>query len=113
MAIYSILVSNFGGLKWVSPPQIVNHLKRFDGFKDLFGAQAICKCQHCRSVLGPTAYFVDLMRFVDDNITKLVFINSQQADQTLKLQYRRPDLWELPLTCENANTLSTDARDRE
>jgi Tc toxin complex TcA C-terminal TcB-binding domain/Neuraminidase-like domain/Salmonella virulence plasmid 28.1kDa A protein len=105
MAIYSILVSNFGGLKWASPPQIVNHLKRFDGFKDLFGAQAICKCQHCRSVLGPTAYFVDLMRFVDDNITKLVFINSQQADQTLKLQYRRPDLWELPLTCENANTL--------
>jgi len=102
MAIYNI--SNGGG--WIDyVPQIVNHLKRLDGFKDLFGAQAICRCQHCRSVLGPTAYFVDLMRFIDDNITTLVFINNQQADQTLKLQYRRPDLWELPLTCENANTL--------
>jgi hypothetical protein len=102
MAIQNIV----NGKGWIDyAPQIVNHLKRLDGFKDLFGAQAICRCQHCRSVLGPTAYFVDLMRFIDDNITKLVFDNNQQANQTLKLQYRRPDLWELPLTCENANTL--------
>lgn len=87
------------------PPEIVNHLKRFDGFKNLFGAQAICRCQHCRSVLGPAAYFVDLMRFIDKNITELVFDNNPQADQTLRLRYRRPDLWVLPLTCENADTL--------
>lgn len=105
MAIYTLLFPHGGGWTIERSPQIVNHLKRLDGFTDLFGAQAICRCQHCRSVLGPTAYFVDLMRFIDDNITKLVFINNQQADQTLKLQYRRPDLWELQLTCENANQL--------
>ena len=87
------------------PPEIVNHLKRFDGFKDLFGAQSICRCQHCRSVLGPAAYFVDVMRFIDKNITEVVFLNNPQADEALKLEYRRPDLWVLPLTCENADTL--------
>ncbi len=105
LAILNVVYPNLGDWNWPNSSPIVNHLTRLDGFKDLFGAQAICQCQHCRSVLGPAAYFVDLMRFIDDNITKLVFDNNRQVAQTLKLSYRRPDLWELPLTCENANTL--------
>ncbi|MGA9773951.1 MAG: neuraminidase-like domain-containing protein [Blastocatellia bacterium] len=31
----------------------------------LFGSLDFCECEHCRSVLSPAAYFVDLLRFLD------------------------------------------------
>ena len=58
----------------------------------LFGPQDTCACEHCGSVLGPSAYFVDLLKFVDD------------AELSEYLFLRRPDLQDVELTCENANT---------
>jgi hypothetical protein len=86
-------------------PDLVNDLRRIDGFSDLFGPQDFCDCPHCRSVLGPAAYFTDLMHFVETNISRPVFITPAKTTHPLYLKNRRPDLWALPVTCANTNTL--------
>jgi hypothetical protein len=79
------------------------YLKKIAGFAELFGSQNFCHCEHCQSILGPAAYFVDLMRFVEKNVLDVVF--HDQPAHLLNLKVRRPDLWTLPLTCENTETL--------
>lgn len=81
-----------------------SYLRRLEGFEEMFGRQATCKCRHCQSVLSAAAYFVDLMRFIDENVTKRIFIGAN-ANHPLELRNRRPDLWSLDLSCENTNTL--------
>lgn len=78
-------------------------LKKIDGYADQFGSQNYCSCRHCASVLGPAAYFVDLMRFVEKHVLSETFGSSEE--HKLHLRQRRPDLWTLPLTCHNTNTL--------
>ena len=51
----------------VSP--LVNDLRQIDGLSDLFGPQDFCDCDDCHSVLSPAAYFVDLMHFVETNVS--------------------------------------------
>jgi hypothetical protein len=82
---------------------LVNDLKEIDGFDQLFGNQDFCDCSHCRSVLGPAAYFCDLMYFVQENVSKKVFTGSN-ATHPLYLKRRRPDLWKLTLTCDHTST---------
>jgi peptidoglycan hydrolase-like protein with peptidoglycan-binding domain len=65
----------------------------------LFGSLDLCKCEHCRSVLGPAAYLVDLLHFLKDRPSK---IEDKYAKDILL--ERRPDIGEIELTCENANT---------
>jgi Tc toxin complex TcA C-terminal TcB-binding domain/Neuraminidase-like domain/Salmonella virulence plasmid 28.1kDa A protein len=85
-------------------PAMVDQFRKLDGFDDLFGAQTICNCTHCQSVLSPAAYFVDMMRYIDVNVTQKVFVGAQ-ANHSFKLKNRRPDLWSLELTCDNTETL--------
>ena len=33
--------------------------------EQLFGSMDFCSCDHCRSVLSPAAYLVDLLQFID------------------------------------------------
>ncbi|HXR61377.1 MAG TPA: Tc toxin subunit A, partial [Solirubrobacterales bacterium] len=63
----------------------------------LFGSLDYCDCEHCRSVLSPAAYLVDLLLFADRPH------NEKENPLTVLLE-RRPDLQHLPLTCENTNT---------
>src|SRR5262249_6349454 len=42
----------------------------FPTFESLFGNQDYCECESCRSVLGPAAYLVDLLRFIDPEPAK-------------------------------------------
>lgn len=63
----------------------------------LFGAMDYCSCDHCRSILSPAAYLVDLLQFIDRAADGKQ--NAQAA-----LFDRRPDIQHLPLTCENTNT---------
>ena len=79
-----------------------DYLMRIPGFAELFGNQNYCSCQHCQSVLSPAAYFVDLMKFVEDNVLTPTFSLPNQ-NHPLKLKLRRPDLWTLELTCANTN----------
>ncbi len=68
-------------------------INKLDEYKTLFGNQAYCECEECRSIFGPAAYFVDLMRTVEK-------ITPQGAGD---LNKRRPDLAKIQLTCENTN----------
>lgn len=62
----------------------------------LFWSMDYCACEHCRSVLSPAAYLVDLLLFADRQH------NEKENPQTVLLTHR-PDLQHLPLTCENTN----------
>lgn len=67
--------------------------------EELFVNLDFCHCKHCRSVLGPAAYLVDLLMFLNDAAAK-------DGDTGLeKLFARRPDLGNIELSCENANTV--------
>lgn len=67
--------------------------------EDLFGSMDYCSCDHCRSVLSPAAYFVELLEFID------VADQPHTLDNPLDvLRARRPDLQHLALSCENTNT---------
>ncbi len=69
-------------------------------YAELFGSPDICECEHCRSVYGAAAYFVDLLRFMWRGDP-----NSDDQTPIDMLTTRRPDLLHLPLTCENTNTI--------
>jgi hypothetical protein len=99
--------------------------------ENLFGSLDFCDCDHCRSMLSPAAYLVDLLHFIDrDDAVWVEKLAQWQADhgnapypfespeafnaagqpantEVTPLQVllgRRPDLEHLPLTCENTNT---------
>lgn len=59
--------------------------------RKLFGALGQCQCDPCLSVLSPSAYLADLLKFVD---------SSHEA--RLKLRLRRPDIYDLELSCDNS-----------
>lgn len=83
-------------------PDARDYLREIDGFDKLFGTLSFCNCSSCQSILGPAAYFVDLMKYVDVHIRKHF---DGRPNHPLDLRTRRPDLWTLPLTCENTNEL--------
>jgi peptidoglycan hydrolase-like protein with peptidoglycan-binding domain len=94
-------------------------LKQFPSLESLFGSLDYCECEHCRSVLSPAAYFVDLLQLLDTKdivwqrfLTDWSNNHSGKAYDGPEYQYkkpydaiieRRPDIVNLPLTCENTN----------
>lgn len=86
----------------LSPPRhrretaVTELARKFPTVEDLFGEQDFCACAHCRSVLSPAAYLVDLLHFLEAPRHGIVPLAA--------LRRRRPDLEYLPLTCENTNT---------
>ena len=86
-------------------PSLVNDMKAVDGISDLFGPQKYNDCEDCRSILSPAAYFVDLMEFIKEHISRPVFVRAKKTDSSLYLKNRRNDLWNLKLSCDNTNTL--------
>lgn len=94
----------FGTMRPSNATPLVNDLRDIDGYEALFGSQNFCNCDHCRSILSPSAYFVDLMYFVDKHVSKKAFLPAD-ANHPLYLKRRRPDLWTVELNCENTNTL--------
>jgi ABC toxin-like protein/neuraminidase-like protein/virulence plasmid A protein len=92
-------------------------IKQFPTLESLFGSLDFCECEHCRSVLSPAAYLVDLLQFIDaepalwDNFLAdwKKKHNNQDYTVTFKKPYvalieRRPDIPHIPLTCENTHT---------
>lgn len=102
-------------------------IKQYPTLETLFGSLDFCECEHCRSVLSPAAYLVDLLQFIDPKpLNWQSFLTDWEnkhggaaypyktvADQPSDganigkttpyevLIQRRPDLPNLPLTCEN------------
>lgn len=97
-------------------------IKQFPTMESLFGSMDFCECEHCRSVLSPAAYLVDLLQFVDPEpgvwnnflATWKATHNNQEyphrdANGDAMKPYdvlieRRPDLPHISLTCENTHT---------
>jgi uncharacterized protein YgfB (UPF0149 family) len=104
-AVRDLLKDGFKNLAVSNVSPLVDDLRQIDGLSDLFGPQDFCDCDECHSVLSPAAYFVDLMHFVESNVSRHVFIDTSQTQHPLYLKRRRPDLWSLQLTCENTHTL--------
>ena len=136
-----LLASSAPGIGVHSPAQIVapapnvpanaGDVIAYPTLEKLFGEMDYCACEHCRSILSPAAYLVDLLQFLDrDNVRWGQFLSQwkkdhgnapypfgdqatwnvagQPADTEITplevLLSRRPDLQHLPLTCENTNT---------
>ena len=64
---------------------------RHPSLRALFGPLDACECGHCRSLLSPAAYLVELLNFLQQG-SSLAF-NALLA--------RRPDLVDLDLSCAN------------
>lgn len=84
-----------------SPPANAADVLAYATLESLFGEMDYCACEHCRSILSPAAYLVDLLLFIDRPASEVPvgFTNPQTV-----LLDRRPDIEHLPLTCENTNT---------
>ncbi|MBS9405433.1 hypothetical protein KG088_17640 [Halomonas sp. TRM85114] len=53
-----------------SPPAHAADVLAYATLENLFGEMDYCTCEHCRSILSPAAYLVDLLRFLysDDGL---------------------------------------------
>ncbi len=81
------------------PPPAANatDIIAYPTLEELFGSMDFCACDHCRSVLSPAAYLVDLLQFIDQP-------PGAAGNPQAVLLDRRPDIQHLPLTCDNTNT---------
>jgi len=66
-------------------------------YQEIYGKLDYCSCPKCKSIFGPGAYFVDLMRMIE------LHIELEEGNEGVSLKARRPDLFELKLSCENTN----------
>lgn len=120
-----------------SPPSVLDpaptntdDVMAYATLESLFGSMDFCTCDHCRSILSPAAYLVDLLLFLhaDDQewadfsanwksahgapypFPNQVAFNAANQPQDTEISplnvllSRRPDIEHLPLTCENTNT---------
>ena len=95
-------------------------LKDVPDAKSLFGSIGMCGCKHCGSVYSPAAYFIDLLRYLDIRDPERLKLlqeklrkkgRPEKAIRSLNrfrpldvLLARRPDLADIPLSCENTLT---------
>lgn len=86
--------------------EVADYFQSIPSYQDLLGSLNYCTCKHCASIFGPAAYFLDMMRITDDYIT-----DPNTTKQTgnipdgYRLDQRRPDLFEVELTCANTDDL--------
>ncbi|MFO0761439.1 MAG: neuraminidase-like domain-containing protein [Byssovorax sp.] len=82
-------------------------------WSSLFGSPDACACQHCRSVLGPAAYFVDLLEFLGKYESTLTKEGTSKWSAQDVLLGRvtgatpsfpgRPDLGAIVLSCDDTD----------
>ena len=97
------LVGDLQALRGEELPLVLENnneaLSTFPNWDNLFKAGDLCDCEECRSVLGPAAYFADILMFLKDR-------KAANPANTAKdvLFARRADLGYLELNCDNAMT---------
>ncbi len=95
-------------------------LKEIPDARALFGSIGLCSCEHCGSVYSPAAYLVDLLRYLDirdpERLRELEGTLAKRGFKPAQLEQlfghrpldvllaRRPDLADIPLTCQNTLT---------
>ena len=97
-----------GAKKNVNPrdPDLIS----YPTLEEIFGSMDYCTCGHCKSVLSPAAYLVDLLQFIDlkkydTDDTELLPRSYENENPIEVLLERRPDIEHIQLTCENTNTV--------
>lgn len=75
-------------------------IKKYPTIENLIGSLDYCTCGHCESVLGPAAYLVELLQFIDLSGKEYDGVNP-----IVRLRRRRPDIEFVDLTCENTLTV--------
>ncbi len=81
-------------------PEVNQYFEGLPGYQDFFGGLNYCDCAECKSIFGPAAYFVDLLRVIDK---KIIRQNPDTIPPIMSLEKRRPDLKQIKLTCGNTN----------
>ncbi len=83
-------------------------IKTLPNLSALFGSLDYCSCRHCRSVYGPAAHFVDVLRFLEErdaNGTVATNLGGNLGRSVREALFaRRPDLGDVELSCQNTNT---------
>ncbi len=85
-------------------------------YRDLFGTQSFCACEHCSSVYSPAAYLVDLLEYLGKSLVtrevggggyvKIPGPGGAVHKTGLDVLFaRRPDIGDIRLDCQNTNTL--------
>lgn len=82
-------------------PKLAEYVEAIPSYQALFGGLDYIGVEHCASIFGPAAYFLDIMRITDRYLTDP---NDQNIPDGYKLRERRPDLFTVPLTCESTNS---------
>ncbi|MEB3189249.1 MAG: Tc toxin subunit A, partial [Snowella sp.] len=85
---------------------ILTYFESLSSYQEIFGSLNYCECSECKSIFGPAAYLVDLLRIIDKAITVPNTTKVKPEDNIpdgLKLFDRRPDLAKIQLTCANTN----------
>jgi len=82
------------------PATFLEHQATIPGYDRLFGNLNVIDCDDRRSIFSPAAYFVDLMRFIEQQIT-----NGNAILNECQLAARRPDLFRLRLDRTNTDEL--------
>ncbi|MFJ5262266.1 neuraminidase-like domain-containing protein [Streptomyces sp. NPDC088387] len=90
---------------WLASPRVDAELvAQVPDWEELFGSPDYCACSDCRSVHGQAAYFVDLMLSLRDiGIPGDPEPPGGEGHVANSLYRRRPDLWDIQLTCDNTN----------
>ena len=81
-------------------------MQEIPDWESQFGSFKLCDCQHCESVLSPSAYLVDLLAFLR-NRTLEKHISGPYNDVKSALgvlSVRRRDIEHINLSCKNTNT---------
>lgn len=94
----NVVAPLYGGGGQISGNPADTGVLAYPTLEQLFGEMDFCACDHCRSILSPAAYLVDLLLFIDQPHP------TKGANPQDVLLARRPDIQHLPLTCENTNT---------
>ncbi len=81
--------------------QLKQTFQNLPSYQDMFGSLDYCDCPECRSIFGPAAYLVDLLRIIDQYVTAP---NTATIAPEFLFTARRPDIWQIGLTCGNATT---------
>ncbi len=78
----------------------------FPNLKSLFQLTDACSCEHCHSVYSPAAYLVEILQFLDKRtVTDLTTMPAATGHLAKDVLFeRRPDLGDIDLSCENAET---------
>lgn len=82
-------------------PEVNTYFEKLPGYQEIFGNLNYCDCSECKSIFGAAAYFVDLLRLVDTSITSIIPKDSPMP--LMSFSQRRPDLKQIPLTCQKTN----------